>query len=277
MLSIIISSYQEDYYKNVCNSISQTIGNTAYEIIKIENPGLMGVCEAYNKGAAQSKHDYLLFIHEDILFQTDNWGEKLISHFSKLENPGILAVAGTSYKSIVPVGWWSFLEHRFLHLDQITKEKETHSHRLENPKKVIITDGVFLAMTKEKWAVTKFNDNNKDFHGYDVEISLDFSKNSQNYVIPDILITHLSSGTITRQWLDRIINIYSKHIFKPSNFSHSNELSSYEIFFRYLNRFKYSKSEKIAVFFKFYRPLLFSLRENYKILHMFFYYINTKN
>lgn len=31
----------------------------------------MGICEAYNKGAPfLSKYDYLLFVHEDVLFHT---------------------------------------------------------------------------------------------------------------------------------------------------------------------------------------------------------------
>ncbi len=278
MLSIIISSYQEHFYKNLQKNIRTTIGdNFIYEIIKVENPGLMGICEAYNKGASQAIYDHLLFVHEDVIFQTTNWGAQLIYHFKSLENTGILALAGTSYKSILPVGWWSFVDYNFLHIDQLTKEKTIHSHRLDKPEKTIITDGVFLAMKKNIWLNNKFNEENKDFHGYDIEISLDIAKKYQNYIIHDILIKHLSSGVITKKWLDRLIDIYFRNRYIPENLSHQNELFSYEIFFRYLNRFKYSKSKKISIFFKFYKPFIFSLRENYKILHMFFYYLNLKN
>ncbi|MFC7346665.1 glycosyltransferase [Chryseobacterium zhengzhouense] len=277
MLSIIISSYQEDYYKNLHENIKNTIGeNFVHEIIKIDNPGLMGICEAYNKGASKASYDYFLFIHEDILFQTADWGDKLIAHFNTLKNPGVLAVAGTSYKSVLPVGWWSFNDYRRLHIDQITKQKEVHSHRLQHTEEVMITDGVFLAMTKNIWNQFKFNDKNLDFHGYDIEISLDVSKKKQNYVLHDILITHLSSGNITRNWLDRLIKIYSHHNSASDNFTRDNEIASYEIFFRYLNRFKYSKLEKLKVFLMFYKPHMFSLRDNYKILHMFLFYFNHK-
>ena len=278
MLSIIISSYQEHYYKELQENIKDTIGEDfIYEVIKIENPGLMGICEAYNQGAEKASYDYLLFIHEDVLFQSTDWGKKLSNHFSTLNDAGVLAVAGTSYKSLLPVGWWSFTEYSSLHIDQITKQKETHSHRLTEPKKVIITDGVFLAMTKKIWSEFRFNAQNTDFHGYDIEMSLDVSKKYQNYVIHDVLITHLSSGNINKNWLDRLIKIYSHHRFLPKNFSRANELSAYEIFFRYLNRFKYTRAEKVKVFFTFYRPRLFSLKENLKILNMFIYYFNPNH
>lgn len=278
MLSIIISSYQEHYYVKLLDNIKKTIGgNFVHEIIKINNPGLMGICEAYNKGAEQAVYDHLLFIHEDILFQSTDWGEKLKKHFRTLQNPGILAVAGTSYKSLLPVGWWSFADFSALHIDQITKEKETHSYRLTQPQKVLITDGVFLAMTKKIWAEVRFNEKNPDFHGYDIEMSLDVSKKYQNYIIHDVLLTHLSSGNITKNWLDRLIKIYLRHQFSSTNVSRSNELSSYEIFFRYLNRFKYTRTEKAKLFLAFYKPGLFSLKENLKILNMFIYYFNPNH
>lgn len=277
MLSIIISSYQEEYYKNLQDNIKMTIGDTfPYEIIKIENPGLMGVCEAYNNGASKSKYAHLLFIHEDIHFHTNNWGEKLIQSFSTFENVGILGVAGTSYKSRLPIGWWSFQTYNALHLDQVTKEKKIESYRLDKAEKVLIVDGVFLAMRKEAWEQNKFNENNKHFHGYDIEISIDISKRYQNYIINDIVLEHFSSGVISKNWLDTIIDIYSRNLFISRNASTSNEIFSYEVFLRYLRRFDYSKKERIIAFFKFYRPYLFNLKDNYKILNMFSYYLKSK-
>lgn len=85
MLSIIVSSYQKDNFSNFTKNISETIGiGFNYEIIAIENPGLMGICEAYNKGAKKSVYSNLLFIREDVLFTTQNWGELLMRH---LEQP----------------------------------------------------------------------------------------------------------------------------------------------------------------------------------------------
>ena len=103
MLSIIISSYQESLYSALEKNIAQTIG-ISYEIIKIYNPNKMGICEAYNIGASKAKYDFLLFIHEDILFHTKNWGELLINHLNK-ENTGVIGIAGSNYVPRTPSSW----------------------------------------------------------------------------------------------------------------------------------------------------------------------------
>ena len=71
MLSIIISSYQPHYYTALEKNIAATCG-VEYELIKIDNPGLMGLCQAYNKGAEKAKYEYLLFLHEDVNVLTVN-------------------------------------------------------------------------------------------------------------------------------------------------------------------------------------------------------------
>ncbi|HBR11511.1 MAG TPA: hypothetical protein DD740_04740 [Chryseobacterium sp.] len=73
MLSIIISSYQPDYFAALEKNIAETCG-IPYEIVKIDNPGVMGICEAYNKGAALAQYENLLFLHEDVEFETKDWG-----------------------------------------------------------------------------------------------------------------------------------------------------------------------------------------------------------
>ena len=103
MLSIIISSYQPHYYIALEKNIADTIG-IPYEIIKIDNPRIMGICEAYNRGAEKAQYDFLLFLHEDVLFETQDWGKELIELLN-LENCGAIGVAGTDYYGYVPYQW----------------------------------------------------------------------------------------------------------------------------------------------------------------------------
>ena len=93
MISIIISSYKENYYQLLLANIQQSIGHANYEIVKISNPGLMGINKAYNEGALKAMYDDLLFIHEDVEFITNGWGHFLIDSL-KNENIGIIGVAG---------------------------------------------------------------------------------------------------------------------------------------------------------------------------------------
>ena len=76
MISIVVSSYQEPLYQSFVNSVEKTIG-VPYEIIKVENPGIMGICKAYNLGVSKAKYDIVCFSHEDVLCYSENWGKRL--------------------------------------------------------------------------------------------------------------------------------------------------------------------------------------------------------
>ena len=62
MLSIIVSSYKEDDFNQFSKNVKETIGDDfQYEIIQQWNPGIIGICEAYNKGAEKSKYENFTF------------------------------------------------------------------------------------------------------------------------------------------------------------------------------------------------------------------------
>ena len=105
MISIIISSYRADKFSVLEQNIKETIG-VEYEIIKIHNPGKMGICEAYNRGAAQAKFPYLCFLHEDVEFRTNKWGENLLTHFDADANAGVIGIAGSIFKCKMVSSWW---------------------------------------------------------------------------------------------------------------------------------------------------------------------------
>lgn len=196
MISIIISSYQPKFYDALEKNIAETVG-VPYELIKIENPGLMGIAEAYNKGAKKAKFENLLFLHEDVLFHTQNWGEKLIKHLADPKT-GITGVAGSDYVPKVPCGWFIKDQSRnYFYIIQNTKSGKDPVFlntvtKFRTP--VFGIDGVFLAMKKEIFQELGFNEKLKGFHGYDLDISLNSANQYKNYVISDILIEHFSLG-----------------------------------------------------------------------------------
>ena len=152
MLSIIISSYQQDFYQNLVKNIAETIGeNFVYETIQIQNPKLMGICEAYNQGGTKANFEYLLFIHEDIEFLTSNWGEKLVVHL-KNEHTGIVGLAGSIFKSNYPSSWSVIQECRRVNIVQRKRTGEWATELLnpenESKSKVTCLDGVFIRHKK---------------------------------------------------------------------------------------------------------------------------------
>ena len=219
MISIIISSYNDKYFTSLSCNIKKTIG-VPYEIIKIDNPGLMGLTQAYNKGASSASFSILLFIHEDIEFVTQNWGIKIIETLKKT-NCGLLGIAGSTYKSKMISGWYQINSdnkevNRFNYIQEFKYSIEETCKKLSNPldeeiSKVVALDGVFLAVNKYIWDEIKFDENLKNFHAYDLDYSLSVGEKYDNYVIYNVLIKHFSEGYTNKQWLLDTLYINKKH------------------------------------------------------------------
>lgn len=278
MLSIIVSSYQKDYFDQFSENVNLTIGeNFVYEIIQIWNPGAMGICEAYNKGAEQAKYDNLLFVHEDVFFETEDWG-KILCNYLREDKTGCLGIAGSSIKTLFPTAWWEIKENDFLHLNQKYQNNQIREFRVsENNNEVILLDGVFIGVRKNVWKEIKFNENLlKGFHAYDVDFSVRVSKKYKNYVNNDILITHLSNGNVNKNWFEDIIKVYkeSKGEMKTFNAKEINRINVIEIFFRQLREYNFSKNEKIKLFFHFYSPLKYNVNDTIRIFKMINFYLN---
>lgn len=207
MISIIISSYQPEYFAALEKSIAETVG-VPYEIIKIDNPAVMSICEAYKKGAAKAKFNHYLFLHEDVIFHTKNWGANLLHHLS-INKTGVIGIAGGSYVPKSPSGWSTLRPYNHLSILQNDKSKKNISHyKMEGSKnKVFGVDGVFLAVSKATYLTNPFNEKMKGFHGYDLDFSLRISKTLNNYVVGDILLEHFSHGNPDQKWFENNIQI----------------------------------------------------------------------
>jgi len=212
MLSIIVSSHKQNFFEQFSENIEKTIGSIPYEIIQIWNPALMGICQAYNKGAKSAKYNHLLFVHEDILFLTENWGEILFEKYFSLPNVGLLGMAGDKHKFKMPYGFSSGLRNcGFISVHH--KSYIEYLKKADYPIKVKVLDGVFLAMKREVYEKYPFDETLSGFHFYDIDISLRVAENYQNYVINDFFIFHFSEGNFGNQWIQAALD-FNKRKYK---------------------------------------------------------------
>ena len=218
MISIIVSTYRKNFYVELIQNIAETIGETQYEVVPIENDGQFSICEAYNKGAEKSKYDYLLFIHEDVEFETRGWGKILTEKYFTLPNCGILGLAGNRKKFHLPGGVNSGLAQSTLlflrHKGEVKKAYEIYD---DSPIQVKVVDGVFLAMKREVWKKLKFDETIKGFHFYDIDISLRAAEIYQNYLIHDFYFVHFSKGNFGKEWLQTCIKFNKRNFYKFDN------------------------------------------------------------
>ena len=250
---------------NVSTSVKETIG-VKYEIISIDNStGKYSICQAYNMGAAKSKFEVLCFMHEDLLFHTPDWGKAVIGHFHDV-TIGLIGVVGNNFKSKSNSGWWggSGIPPEFFrwHYIQGRANNKKPEHLYLNPQHedisdVVSVDGMWLCTRKETWQNNKFDEHHfKSFHFYDLDFSLQIKQTLRVCIIYDVLIEHLSYGTINKSWIESSLIFHEKWksslplctIPITSKQLQMFELFTANNFLRRLKEFHYNK----AVIIKFY-------------------------
>ena len=172
-----------------------------YEIIPIENNGIMSLSKAYNTIIDKSNNDIVVLIHDDIKIE-QNWGLKLLKHFNK-NTHDIIGVAGTT---MLPKSgqWWEqplnmkgIVKHSKDGKTWVSKFSETQGYDIHD---VVILDGLFLAFNKNN-IKHKFDEEFNGFHFYDLGFTFpNYLDNVKIGVITDIRVTHYSIGETNNQW-----------------------------------------------------------------------------
>lgn len=262
MLSIIICSISEELFLQVSKSVAKTIGCSSYEIIRIDNRNAdLSLTEAYNQGIKKSNFPLLVFVHEDVLFHTQNWGDILLSYFNADSKIGLIGLAGSKIKIRIPSAWW---ENKFEHLNSNIIQrfsngetrKETCGFKDSSTLEVVIIDGVFMAMRKDEKIV--YNEELKGFHNYDQSISLDFRKFGYRIITTnEIDIEHFSKGNIDESWVISSLKfhqLYNKYLPQSIGLKISKEDKAYSCL-QFLNNCRRTGHKKLA--FRYWLKYLF--------------------
>jgi hypothetical protein len=219
MISIVIASINEQLLKKIKENIKSTVG-VPYEIIAINNLNTgKGICQVYNEASNIAKYEYICFVHEDVSFKTINWGINVIEHL-KEQNTGLIGIAGSTYRSLIPSGWFTPFEFGTsdwrLSIYQGKKNETDTLFEFINPlnekaSEVICLDGVFLCTKKLILEKHKFDENLiKGFHGYDIDFSLNVLTSYKVKVIYNIHLEHFSTGEFKNAWLREIDKVQRK-------------------------------------------------------------------
>ncbi len=218
MISVIICSINNDLAQQVQKNITDTIG-VVWEFIVIENMvSPKSLTEVYNVGASKAKYDVLLFVHEDVLFQTENWGKKLLDYFEKDNSLGLIGIAGSKYKSSVPSGWFSGIEAldccNILHVDSNDQKLPMYFNPAPGTRTqyVVVLDGVLLCCKKNVWQQVKFDETLlKGFHLYDIDFSFRVAQKFKVIVSFEIDLIHLTEGgNFGDEWVNNTLLWHSE-------------------------------------------------------------------
>jgi hypothetical protein len=186
----------------------------------LENKESLSV--VYNKAiqhALEENWDALVFVHDDVVLEHDP-RPKLVKLFEKFD---LIGVAGASSVEIKTPALWHLMGGGFnsgkLHgaVAHGTSEKKQMTPFGPYPHRVVMIDGVFMAMNRTVMENVKFDESNPSkFHFYDVLFGLDACFKKLKIGVGDISITHESPGlkNFTDDWIEGekyFLEKYSKY------------------------------------------------------------------
>jgi hypothetical protein len=182
--------------------LKKSSGIYKVQVIEKVNNGEKSLSQIYNEIISESQYDIVILCHDDIYFESNNWGKKIIKNFENSDY-GIIGVAGTT--NISESGrWWEDMTKMsgiVNHENGGKKWESKYSNSIPNTlQEVCLIDGVFISFNKNK-IEKKFNESVKGFHFYDVYFSVEnFQSGVKIAVTHDIRVTHKSIGMTNEKW-----------------------------------------------------------------------------
>jgi len=206
------------YLKSLKENVVATIGVECEWLVWDNRDKNTGLCKVYNELAAQAQFPFLCFVHEDILFRTQNWGRYLLGLVGADTATHLVGIAGGKYKSRLYSGWYSGA--RDLDYYHITHSENGKDQQLSYPllwphteERVACIDGVFMFCKKEVWRQHLFNEDLlKGFHFYDIDFSMRVAKENKVVVTNQVDIIHLTKGgDYGNKWIEQAF-IFHDHM-----------------------------------------------------------------
>jgi glycosyltransferase involved in cell wall biosynthesis len=201
MITIGFSTRKID--NNFVELLKKSSGISNPEIIPVENNGQFSLTEVYNKILNDSKNDIVILCHDDIYFDSKNWGQKILNHFKRNPDYGVLGLAGSTQLPSSAKWWEDFSKMRGIvnHEHGGKKWESKYSPSLGNQiDDTVLVDGLFIVINKNN-IKKNFNEEIKGFHFYDVDFSFrNFIADVKIGVMYDVRVTHKSIGETNEQW-----------------------------------------------------------------------------
>ena len=201
VVSVVISTKKidDEYLKHVEKMFSHP--NT--EILIYENDGVSSLTQIYNEGLKNAKNNIVVFMHDDIILETQNITPKITKLFEKHKDFGIIGVAGTD--NLISGRWWEIRESLYGkvgHIHEGKRHLSVFNKGVYNDvlKEVVIVDGLFFMVHKGR-IKKEFDEQFNGFHFYDISFCVEnFLEGVKIGVTTKIELTHMSLGPTGKQW-----------------------------------------------------------------------------
>lgn len=199
-VSVVISTRKID--DKYLDHVSKMFSHPKTEIIVFENEGIP-LSKIYNEGLEKATSKIVVFMHDDLILETNNLTPKINRIFDDNTEYGIVGVAGTD--NLTSGVWWDNREDMYGVVGHIHNGKRHVNHYSEksyvdNLKEVVTIDGLFMMIHKDR-IKHKFNEEFRGFHFYDLPICIEnYMDGVKIGVTTKIKLTHKSIGITNKEW-----------------------------------------------------------------------------
>lgn len=195
-------STREDNPKYI-DYLQKTCMYKEVQVIQKINNGDKSLSQVYNEIIEESNHDIVVLLHDDLEFDTKNWGDKLLKSFEKNSEFSILGLAGSKFLNQTST-WWNVPTTMYgivNHKHEGKKWTSTYSPDMgQKVEEVALVDGLFIAFNKTK-IKHKFDETIDGFHFYDLGFCIpNFLEGVKIGVTNMVRVTHLSIGQTNEKW-----------------------------------------------------------------------------
>ena len=212
MISIIVCSTHKEVDRKLEENVRMTIGDIVYELIWIDNAdNKYSICAAYNEGVRRANYQYLCFMHEDIVFYTQNWGRLVVEYMSDTIVGGV-GVQGCTYFDESTIYWTmsGFRKANTIlpgHTDKINE-----NDYLVEGNDVVVIDGMWMCIRKELFQNIHWDEQTyKGFHMYDMDICMQIlMRGMKIQIVDDLWIQHNSYGNWNESFFEGIKLFHEK-------------------------------------------------------------------
>lgn len=194
MISFVCSSQnpEESFKEHVIKTCGLPINKI--EFLFYENNNKYSLTEVYNMGMKKAKYDTIVFLHHDMEIETSNFGSKILKHFEKNPEFGILGLAGT--RNFIDPMWWKKSMMGIVNHQSNGKKWESKysDNQGDYIAEVVVLDGVMLIVRRDR-IKKDFDEKFQNFDFYDVSFCFaNYLEGVKIGVITNIRITHFSVG-----------------------------------------------------------------------------------
>lgn len=183
--------------------IDKMFSHPRTEVNIYENDGSLPLSKIYNDALDDSTNDIVVFMHDDLILETNNMTPKIVKLFEKNPDYGIIGLAGTD--NLISGRWWEDRTSMYGIVGHEHEGKRHVNHYSKNDygeklKEVVVIDGLFMMIHKKR-IKHQFNEQFEGFHFYDLPICIENHLDGIKIgVTTKIRVTHKSIGMVDKKW-----------------------------------------------------------------------------